>query len=156
MKDAGMQPSKLGVELLRLRNRYGWTRDQIAKLAGVSSLTVLRIENPKADGAGRRVTPATIKRMIQQLLDSDEPITIDEATALADAAGISRSAVHKPGNSIEAHDGVIGSITTLEAAQLMQMLMDIAGEYGVDRTRRMLRSLAQANDALREKPPKKK
>lgn len=149
-----MQPSKLGIELLRIRNKYGWTRTEMAFNAKVSALTILRLENPAADNANRKVSQPTIKKMISHLANAQTPISREDAIELAELAGITPSVLNLPPEAKEptAVAASSGTITPAEAARLMQLVFRLAEEMGVSRTEAMLGAIVEGSSALASGP----
>lgn len=144
-----MQPTKLGIELLRIRHKYGWTRGEMAFNAKVSALTILRLENPAADNANRKVSQPTIKKMISHLANAQTPISREDAIELAELAGITPSVLNLPPEPKEPSAIAAAGSTTItpaEAARLMQVVFRLAEEMGVSRTEAMLGAIVDGSN----------
>ncbi len=148
-----MTPNRIGVEFLKLRDRYGWSRREAGNYAACNALTILRIENPSADGANRTVAQSTIRRIIENLATSARPITIEEAHTLADAAGIAHTALKIPARHADtAPDDFASppgsvSMSANDAAKLIQLVFKLAQDIGVQRTEAVLQSIVAAPQA---------
>lgn len=145
-------------ELVNLRLKYGWSQDEAASLAGVAPTTWFRAE--RADETvnwSRGLRAKTLRGMLETLLACAVPISIDDAHAVLDAAGISRAAVRVPTSHRSAFAAAPASpsdVLNVDAAvRLVQLAFALAARVGADRAESILRQITDIPVAGPITPP---
>ena len=142
VQNAGMSVS---VELVKLREKYGWSQDEAASLAGVAPTTWYRAErtDPRADwskGLRRR----TLRTMLESLLNCAMPIGAEDALIIADAAGIPRTAIRVPAptRALPAPPTTPSNMLSQDAAlRLVALVFEFAARVGAERAESVLRQI---------------